>query len=120
ALLAGSILAWLLSHMGSHVAVETIASRFHYFVDGISGQGIPSVMPAFHWPWALPGKEGAQLTVSFDLFRALLPAALTIAMLGALESLLCSVVADGMSGRKHNPNDELIGQGIGNMLAPFF
>ncbi|MHB8920837.1 MAG: C4-dicarboxylic acid transporter DauA [Halothiobacillus sp.] len=120
ALLVGSILAWLLSHMGSHAAVETLASRFHYFVAGISGQGIPPVMPAFNWPWALPGKEGAHLTVSFDLFRALLPAALTIAMLGALESLLCSVVADGMSGRKHNPNDELIGQGLGNMVAPFF
>jgi SulP family sulfate permease len=120
ALLVGSILAWLLAHMGPHAAVETIASRFHFFVDGISGQGIPPVMPAFNWPWALPGKEGAQLTVSFDLFRALLPAALTIAMLGALESLLCSVVADGMSGQKHDPNDELIGQGIGNMVAPFF
>ncbi len=120
ALLVGSTLAWLIAHMGPHVAVETIASRFHYVVNGVAGQGIPPLMPAFNWPWALPGKEGAPLSVSFDLFRALLPAALTIAMLGALESLLCSVVADGMSGQKHNPNDELIGQGIGNMVAPFF
>jgi SulP family sulfate permease len=41
-------------------------------------------------------------------------------MLGAIESLLCAVVADGMSGEKHNPNDELIGQGIGNLIAPLF
>ncbi len=41
-------------------------------------------------------------------------------MLGALESLLCAVVADGMSGKKHNPDDELIGQGIGNMVVPLF
>jgi SulP family sulfate permease len=45
---------------------------------------------------------------------------MTIAMLGAIESLLCAVVADGMSGKKHDPNDELIGQGIGNIIAPFF
>lgn len=120
ALLVGSILAWLLSQIGHHAPVETIASRFHYMIGGVSGQGIPPVIPTFNWPWALPGKTGEPISVSFDLFRALLPAAITIAMLGALESLLCSVVADGMSGRKHDPNDELIGQGIGNMIAPFF
>ncbi|HBX54214.1 MAG TPA: C4-dicarboxylic acid transporter DauA, partial [Pseudomonas sp.] len=42
------------------------------------------------------------------------------AMLGAIESLLCAVVADGMTGSKHDPNGELIGQGIGNLVAPFF
>jgi SulP family sulfate permease len=47
-------------------------------------------------------------------------AAFAIAILGALESLLCAVVADGMSGKTHNPNDELIGQGIGNLIVPFF
>jgi SulP family sulfate permease len=41
-------------------------------------------------------------------------------MLGALESLLCATVADGMTGDRHNPNDELIGQGLGNIVAPFF
>jgi SulP family sulfate permease len=50
----------------------------------------------------------------------LLAPALTIAILGALESLLCAVVADGMSGGRHDSNDELIGQGIGNLLLPFF
>jgi sulfate permease, SulP family len=119
ALLLGALLAWVLS-AGMHLSVETIASRFHYMVDGLSGQGIPPVLPQFNWPWDLPGKDGQTLSVSFGLFRDLMPAALTIAMLGALESLLCSVVADGMSGRKHNPNAELIGQGLGNVVAPFF
>ncbi len=119
ALFIGSLLAWFLS-AGAHLSVETIASRFHYMVDGLSGQGIPPVMPQFNWPWDLPGKDGHALNVSFGLFRELLPVALTIALLGALESLLCSVVADGMTGRKHNPNAELIGQGVGNIVAPFF
>src|SRR5262249_2082794 len=50
----------------------------------------------------------------------LLPSAFAIAMLGAIESLLCAVVADGMSGNKHNPDTELLAQGIGNVLSPFF
>ena len=120
ALLAGSLLAWALGLIAPHLAVETISSRFHYMVDGISGHGIPPVLPQFRWPWDLPGPDGQPLGLSFDLIRTLLPSALTIAMLGALESLLCSVVADGMSGRKHHSNDELIGQGLGNIIAPLF
>ena len=58
--------------------------------------------------------------MSFDLIRQLAAPALTIAILGALESLLCAVVADGMSGAKHDSDDELIGQGLGNIVVPFF
>jgi SulP family sulfate permease len=50
----------------------------------------------------------------------LLPAAFAIAMLGAIESLLCAVVLDGMTGKRHSANSELMGQGIGNVLVPFF
>lgn len=120
ALLIGTLLALLLGWVNPHLTVDTIGSRFHYMVDGISGNGIPPVLPHFDWPWELPGADGKPLGLSFDLIRTLLPAALTIAMLGALESLLCSVVADGMSGRKHDSNDELIGQGLGNILSPMF
>src|SRR5690606_6600616 len=52
--------------------------------------------------------------------QALLPAAFAIALLGAIESLLSAVIADGMTGTRHDPDAELVGQGIGNMLAPFF
>ncbi|WP_407275434.1 C4-dicarboxylic acid transporter DauA [Halothiobacillus sp. DCM-1] len=120
ALVVGSGAAWGLSHGLPNFHVDTIGSRFSYVVDGLTGHGIPPVLPQFEWPWNLPGADGKPLGLSFDLIRHLLPAALTIAILGALESLLCAVVADGMSGKKHNPNDELIGQGIGNMLAPLF
>ncbi len=50
----------------------------------------------------------------------LLPAAFAIAMLGAIESLLCAVVLDGMTGKRHSANSELLGQGVGNILTPFF
>ncbi|HKK07128.1 MAG TPA: C4-dicarboxylic acid transporter DauA [Gammaproteobacteria bacterium] len=120
ALVAVSLAAWLLSHFVPGFSVATIGSRFHFDVDGVTGSGIPPILPAFDWPWNLPGAHGAPLGISFDLLRALLPSALTIAVLGSLESLLCAVVADGMSGKKHNPNDELIGQGIGNIVSPLF
>jgi len=120
ALLVGSVAAWLLGYLVPDFSVATIGSRFHYEINGVIGNGIPAVLPSFEWPWNLPGADGSPIGISFELIRLLLPAAITIAILGSLESLLCAVVADGMSGKKHNPNDELIGQGIGNMLAPFF
>jgi SulP family sulfate permease len=58
--------------------------------------------------------------LSFETVKLLLPSAFTIAMLGSIESLLSAVVADGMTGTKHNSNKELIAQGIGNMIMPFF
>ncbi|MCG9747884.1 C4-dicarboxylic acid transporter DauA [Shewanella sp. Isolate8] len=120
ALLVGALFAWIMTQMLGDFSVATIGSRFHYELDGMLGSGIPPIMPSFEWPWNLPGADGQPIGMSFELVRELLPSAITIAILGALESLLCAVVADGMSGKKHNPNDELIGQGIGNMLVPLF
>jgi SulP family sulfate permease len=120
ALLIGTVSAWGLSQFLPDFSVVTIGSRFTFEVNGISGNGIPPILPAFALPWDLPGANGTPIGLSFDLVRELLPAAITIAILGSLESLLCAVVADGMSGKKHNPNDELIGQGIGNIIAPLF
>ena len=120
ALSVGSILAWAVSYLVPDFTVATIGSRFSYEVNGLSGHGIPPLLPMFEWPWNLPGPDGNLIGISFELIRVLLPAAITIAVLGSLESLLCAVVADGMSGKKHNPNDELIGQGIGNIISPLF
>ncbi len=120
ALLVGAVIAWLLAQLGPDFSVATIGSRFHYTINGISGQGIPPVLPAFEWPWHLPNATGDPIGLDFELIRQLLPAAITIAILCSLESLLCAVVADGMSGKKHEPNDELIGQGLGNLIAPLF
>ncbi|MEO5344134.1 MAG: C4-dicarboxylic acid transporter DauA, partial [Gammaproteobacteria bacterium SHHR-1] len=120
ALLVGSLAALALGSWLTGFSVATIGSRFSYEINGLSGGGIPPVLPGLAWPWTLPGADGTPIGLSFELIRQLLPAAITIAILGALESLLCAVVADGMSGKKHEPNDELIGQGIGNLIAPFF
>nr|WP_313955028.1 C4-dicarboxylic acid transporter DauA [Shewanella sp. KCT] len=120
ALLVGALIAWVMTQMIGGFSVATIGSRFHYELDGLLGSGIPPIMPSFEWPWNLPGADGQPIGMSFELVRELLPSAITIAILGALESLLCAVVADGMSGKKHNPNDELIGQGLGNILVPLF
>lgn len=102
------------------VAVETIASRFAWDVNGVVGSGIPPIPPSFMAPWLLPGPDGEPLKLNFELIRALLGPAFAIAMLGAIESLLCAVVADGLTKTKHDPNAELIGQGLGNIVAPLF
>jgi len=120
ALLVGTLGAVILNQLNSDFAVATIGSRFHYAVGDILGNGIPPFLPEFVLPWNQAGADGKPLELSFELMRNLAGPAITIAMLGAIESLLCAVVADGMAGIKHRPNKELIGQGIGNVIAPFF
>lgn len=80
--------------------VETIGSRFG---------GIPSGLPHL----AIPRFRS-------DLIHGLLGPAVTVAMLGAIESLMSAVVADRMSNDRHNPNVELIGQGVANIVSPMF
>ncbi|MCY1289514.1 C4-dicarboxylic acid transporter DauA [compost metagenome] len=118
ALALGALLGLLLEVLGLPVA--TLGERFSYVVDGVSHPGIPPFLPTFAWPWQLPGPDGQPLGLSFELFRQLLAPAFAIAMLGAIESLLCAVVADGMAGTRHDPNAELFGQGLGNLVAPLF
>lgn len=119
AVIVGSLVALVLSNAG--LSVDTIHSRFSYTAaDGSIAQGIPPILPGFEWPWLQPGVDGQPLVLSWALARDLLPAAFAIAMLGAIESLLCAVVLDGMTGKRHSANSELLGQGIGNILTPFF
>lgn len=119
AILAGVLVSLLLAWQG--YPVETIGSRFSYLLaDGSVGHGIPPMLPDIAWPWNFPGADGAPIDWSLETLRRLLPAAFTIAMLGAIESLLCAVVLDGMTGRRHHANSELLGQGIGNLVVPFF
>lgn len=118
ALTLGTLLGLVLHNIDIDVA--TIGDRFSYMVDDVSHPGIPPFLPTFTWPWQLTGPDDAPLVLSFELFRQLLAPAFAIAMLAAIESLLCAVVADGMAGTKHDPNGELLGQGIGNIVAPMF
>ena len=68
----------------------------------------------------LPHMELAEGETFFTLVQKLFPSAFTIAMLGAIESLLSAMVADGVIGDKHNSNTELIAQGVANIVVPFF
>ncbi|GAA3613550.1 C4-dicarboxylic acid transporter DauA [Gibbsiella greigii] len=119
ALLAGTAVMGVLAMFDHHVA--TIGSRFSYILaDGTHGQGIPPILPQLVLPWDIPNADGKHMALSWQTVSALLPAAFSMAVLGAIESLLCAVVLDGMTGKKHNSNTELLGQGIGNIIAPFF
>lgn len=82
----------------SRPLVETIGTRFT--------QGIPKMLPAPHLP-----------RISFELVRELIPSAVTIALLCAIESLLSAVVADGMTGHRHKSDQELMAQGVANMAS---
>lgn len=95
ALLVGTVLAYLLK-----LPVDSVGSRF-----GGIPSGLPKlVIPQFRW----------------DLIRPVIHPAITVAILGAIESLMSAVVSDRMSGDKHNPNVELVGQGIANVFSPMF
>jgi sulfate permease, SulP family len=120
ALAAGGTLAFALQHTLPGFGVDTIASRFWYELGGARHAGIPALPPMPVLPWRMPGADGEPLSLSLGLLRTLLPSAFAIAMLGAIESLLSAVVADGMIGRKHDPDAELLAQGVGNLVAPFF
>ncbi len=105
--LPGSVVVLVLAPMAVHLLglnVDTIGSRFG---------GIPSELPQFQWP-----------SFNHDTLALLILPATTLALLGAIESLLCARVADGMSGStgpdKHDPNQELMAQGIANVVTPFF
>jgi SulP family sulfate permease len=112
AMTVASVLAALAHRLWPEVSVATIGSRFHTTVNGVMVAGIPSVLPTPSLPW------GHDLTL--QLVRDLFPSAFAIAMLGAIESLLSAVIADGLTGTKHDPNAELVALGVGNILAPIF
>ncbi|QKF60213.1 C4-dicarboxylic acid transporter DauA [Aliarcobacter lanthieri] len=96
--------------------ISTINSTFSYKIGNFEGSGIPPIPLQFSLPWEfLKPNE-----INLDLLIKLLPHSIAIAILGALESLLCAVISDGMTGSKTDPNKELIGQGITNIVVPFF
>lgn len=120
ALVLATVVAFALARWRPDFDAATIATRFSHDEGGVRYPGIPRHPPLPLLPWHLPGAGGAPLELSLELVRALLPAAFAIAALGAIESLLSAVVADGMTGRRHDSNGELVAQGIGNIVTPFF
>ncbi|HEU0037617.1 MAG TPA: C4-dicarboxylic acid transporter DauA [Kofleriaceae bacterium] len=117
ALTALALIVVILDRVVPGFHATTIASKFHYTIDGHQMPGIPPLPPLPVIPW----QQGEHaFTLDYATIRALLPSAFAIAMLGAIESLMSAVVADGMSGTTHDPNSELIALGIANIICPFF
>ena len=95
ALTVATVIAW-----GLNLPIETIGSKFC---------GIPSELPSFVWP-----------EFSLATLQHLSMPIITLTLLGAIESLLCARIADGLIGDRHNPNQELMAQGVANFVTPFF
>ncbi len=112
AISAVTVAVYVLTTYVEGFGVDTVGSRF-------TG-GIPREPPQFMLPWNAPGPDGEPLGLSLGVLRQLVGPAFAIAALGAIESLLCAVVADGMAGTKHESDVELAAQGLGNIAAPFF
>lgn len=98
AIILMTLIVYLLQHYGQVSGLETIGDRFTF----------SAKLPEIHG-----------LNLDPDTLRELLPSAFTIAMLGAIESLLSASVADGAIGEKHNSNVELLAQGVANVVIPF-
>lgn len=98
--LIAMVVVTLIQYYAQFDGVATLGSAFG---------GIPDSLPSFHVP-----------DVTFSRIVELIGPAFTIALLGAIESLLSAVVADGMTGTRHDSNQELIGQGAANILSPLF
>jgi len=95
ALVAATLIA-----LGMELPVETIGSKFG---------GIPSTLPSFVWPeFSLANLQHLSMPI------------ITLTLLGAIESLMCARIADVLIGDRHNPNQELMAQGVANFVTPFF
>ena len=99
AIILMTIVALLLKHYAGVTSIETIGDRF----------SINSALPEAQMP-----------ALSWETVKGLVPPALTIAILAAIESLLSATVADGVIGHRHDSNTELVGQGIANLVSPLF
>lgn len=99
----GTVVAMVLATIATtlfNLPVDTIGSRFG---------GIPSGLPHFEW-----------FPISWDTAQFMVTPALTLALLGAIESLLCARIADGLIHDRHDSNQELMAQGVANLVTPFF
>lgn len=106
AIIVMTVIAWLLKQFAGVDNITTIADLYE----------LPHGMPAPKLP-TIELQEGQTM---LNVIQELFPSAFTIAMLGAIESLLSAMVADGVIGDQHNSNTELIGQGVANLVVPFF
>ncbi|OWV15913.1 SulP family inorganic anion transporter [Fibrobacter sp. UWH1] len=100
------------------IIVATVIVKVLGWDDPINGHGVMTIGMKNHIPSGFPTPHLPNISLS--MMREVFQPALTIAILGAIESLLSAVVADGMTSTKHRSNTELFGQGVANLLSPMF
>lgn len=100
------------------IIVATVIVKVLGWDDPINGHGVMTIGMKNHIPSGFPTPHLPNISLS--MMREVFQPALTIAILGAIESLLSAVVADGMTSTKHRSNTELFGQGVANLLSPVF
>ncbi len=104
---------------GSLIAIIIVTALVYFLKEAIPGMNVETIGDRFgNLPTDIPQPQGFEL--SMNTINILLPSAFTIAILCAIESLLSATVADGVTGSHTNSNTELIGQGIANVVVPFF
>lgn len=103
---------------GSLIAIILMTVVVYFLRNHFGIQGIETIGDRFSINASLP--KAAAPSVTFEMIQTLMPAAFTIAMLGAIESLLSATVADGVTGDRHHSNTELIAQGVANIITPLF
>lgn len=103
---------------GSLIAIILVTAVVYYLREFAGITGIETIGDRFSINASLPSPETP--AISMELIKELFPSAFTIAMLGAIESLLSAMVADGVIGDRHDSNTELMAQGLANMIVPFF
>ena len=103
---------------GSLIAIVVMTVIVYFLREKFGITGIETIGDRFTIDPSLP--KAAAPVINFEVIETLLPTAFTIAMLGAIESLLSATVADGVIGDKHNSNTELIAQGVANVVTPIF
>ncbi|NLK48687.1 MAG: sulfate permease [Bacteroidales bacterium] len=103
---------------GSLIAIVVMTAIVYVLREFFGFTSIETIGDRFSIDPSLPKADAPRIT--FDMVQTLIPAAFTIAMLGAIESLLSATVADGVIGDRHHSNTELIAQGIANVITPIF
>ncbi|MDR3252867.1 MAG: sulfate permease [Tannerella sp.] len=103
---------------GSLIAIILMTAGVYILRTFFGVEGVETIGDRFQINASLPEPE--TISINTETINLLLPAAFTIAMLGAIESLLSATVADGVTGDRHNSNTELIAQGVANIIVPIF
>ena len=113
-----ALLAVIMARINPAWQPLTVENHFSTIIDGVKIFGIPTGAPHFDFPWNL--SDPTKLRYDFEHINLIVRAAVAIALLSAIETLITAVCADRLTGTRHNPDGELVSHGLANIVAPFF